>query len=205
MSLQKDRVNSIIKILIFSDFLILSAVGFINPIFALFVANKVHGASLEVVGYSATILLIVKSLAQLPIAKYVDKTPGERDDFNFIFWGSLLASISSFLYLCVSEVWQLYLLQGLYGLANAMAFPSWFALFSRHVDKRKEGFEWGIYSSIVGIGIALTGAAGGIMAQRMGFDAVFITVGVISLMGTLLILLLRKSIIRHDILKIHDK
>ena len=199
------KVNFFIKTLIFSDFLILSGVGFINPIFALFIAQKINGASLEVVGYSATILLVVKSLLQIPIAHYVDKTPGERDDLYFVFWGSLLASAASFLYVWVDQVWQLYLLQALYGMATAMSYPSWFALFSRHTDKRKEGYEWGMYSSIVGIGVAVTGALGGVLAQRVGFNFVFVLVGVISLVGSLLILLLRKYVLRHDLLKVHEE
>lgn len=200
----KVKINLLIRILIFSDFLILSAVGFVNPIFAIYITGRISGASLSVVGYAATILLVVKSLMQLPIAKYVDRTPGESDEFFFVFWGSILASATTFLYLFIDQVWQLYALQACFGLANAMSYPSWFALFSRHVDKHKEGFEWGIYSSVVGVGVAVTSALGGLMAERFGFGPVFFIVGLISLIGTLMLLPMRRYLLEHDNLKLHD-
>lgn len=193
-----NHINLIIKVLIYSDFLILSAFGFINPTFAVFITEKIPGAGLEVVGYAATILLVIKSIVQLPIAKYVDRKKGEKDDLYFVIVGSFLISITPFLYIRISEVWHLYLLQAIYGIGGAMGYPTWFALFTRHVDRYREGFEWGIYNTVAGLGVGLTAALGGVFAQRFGFDVVYILCGIIAIFGSALLLLLRRHIIEQD-------
>jgi MFS family permease len=47
-------------------------------------------------------------------------------------------------YIFISSIPQLFLVQFLLGLSAAIAFPSWTAIFTRHIDKKHEGMEWGI-------------------------------------------------------------
>lgn len=192
------RINFIIRVMIYSDFLMLSATGLINPIFGIYITQKIAGGSLVVVGYAATVLLVVKSILQLPIASYIDKKVGEKDDLYFMIAGSFLVSLTSFLYIFVTNVWHLYALQALWGVGSAMAYPAWFAIFTRHADHQREGFEWGIYSTIVGLGVAVTGAVGAVAASRFGFNAVFIMVGALSMIGTAILLPLRNYLLDSE-------
>lgn len=185
------KVNPIIKTLIFSDLLILSGFGLISPIFAVFITNQIKGGSLEVAGLAATIYLVTKSLGQIPVGDYVDKIKGERDDFRFMLVGSIGFSLVPFLYLFLTTPAQLYLVQLFYGLATALTFPSWMAIFTRHIDSQKEGLEWGTYYTLTDLGGALSATVGGILAQNFGFRPLFVLVGILSLIGSLFLLTIK--------------
>jgi predicted MFS family arabinose efflux permease len=57
-------------------------------------------------------------------------------------------------------------------------------MFTRHIDKGKEGYEWSFNSLIAGVGSGVTAALGGIMATKFGFEILFIMVGVLSIIGS---------------------
>jgi MFS family permease len=75
-----------------------------------------------------------------------------------------------------------------------MAIPGWAAIFTRHIDKGKEAFEWSLESTAMGLGAGITGAIGGILASKFGFNIVFILVAVGAFMGSLLLLTIYKGI-----------
>lgn len=177
------KVNNLIKILTFSDVIILSGWGLTNPLFAVYITEQIRGGSLEMVGMGTAVYLVVRSLLQLPFAKLIDSVKGEIDDFALMATGSLLMSTVPFLFFFATESIHIILLQGLLGFSSAMVSPSWLAIFTRHIDKNIEAEEWGIYNSMVGMGAAATGALGGFMAEKFGLRPLFLIVGVITLVG----------------------
>lgn len=185
------KVNLVIKTLIFSDLLVFSGFGLISPLFAVFITEQIQGGSLEVVGLASTIYLVSKSLGQIPVAEYIDRIKGERDDYRLLIIGSIGYSLIPFLYLLVKTPAQLYLIQLAYGLMVALTFPSWMAIFSRHLDPHKEGLEWGIYYTITDLAGALAAATGGILAQSFGFKPLFVIVGLLSIAGSLFLFTLK--------------
>lgn len=140
------EVNQVIRVLTFSDLIFMSGFGLLAPIFAIYITDQIEGATLAVVGIASTIYLVTKSLGQIPAAYFIDKIRGERDDYWSMVVGSLIVSAIPLLYIAISNVWALYLVQFIYGFSVAFTFPSWMAIFTRHVDKNKEGFEWGYIS-----------------------------------------------------------
>lgn len=174
------RVNHVIRTLILSDFYFNMGLGLFGPIFAIFVTGQIKGGSIEVVGFAAGITQLFKVILQIPIAKYLDKNHGEYDDFYSMILGGTLISLSPFLYLAASEVYHIYLIQALYGIGLAFLVPPWYAIFSRHIDKLHENIEWSFESVAIGIAAASSAAIGGIMANRFGFQAVFIVAGILS-------------------------
>lgn len=183
-----SRVNKIIRILVYSDFLIISGFGLLGPIFAVFLKEELVGGSLKVAGFASAIYWIVKSIFQLPIASWLDKTRGEKDDFYALLAGSLLLSIAPFFFIIARNPLHVYIIQGVLGLGAALSFGPWYGIFTRHVDKFMEGFEWSLHSVAIGVGITVTSAFGGIIAEKFGYDSVFIMVGVISVLGALLLI-----------------
>jgi len=89
-------MNKTIKILILSDFIIISAFGFLNPIFALFLTDKIAGGTIETVGYATAFYWVAAVLVRLPLARRVDSTKSEKDDFYFMILGSILISLVPF-------------------------------------------------------------------------------------------------------------
>lgn len=188
------KINIVIRLLTLSDIVIISSFGLISPIFAIFVTDSIKNGSVEVVGLAAAIYLLSKSLFQIPFAAIIDKIKGEKDDFWAMFLGSILFSILPLLYLIISTPLQLYLVQFLYGITTALAVPPWYAIFTRHIDKNREGIEWGVYQTLVDLGAAGTAAIGGFLAYRFGFEALFVTVSIVSLIGTFFLLGVRKNL-----------
>lgn len=178
------KVNNLIKILTFSDVLIISGWGLINPLFAVFLTNQIKGGNLELVGLSTSVFWILRSSLQLPFARLIDSIKGEIDDFLLMAAGSAVMSLVPFLYFFATTNVHVLLLQALYGISSAMVSPCWLAIFTRHIDKHVEAEEWGLYNAMVGLGGALTGALSGFAAERLGFRPLFLIVGVISVFGT---------------------
>ena len=184
------NINPVIRFLVISDVLIVGAAGLFAPVFALFIAESVQGDE-TVAGIAAGLYLLSKSILQIPCAHYLDKIRGERDDFWFMFIFSLLAAIFPIFYIFVSTPLELYLVQLLLGFCIAFTYPSFMAIFTRHVDKHKEGTEWSIYFTLIDIVSALLAIIGGYLAYLAGFATLIIVVVIVSVLGVLLLLPIR--------------
>jgi MFS family permease len=189
---RKSGVNKVVLTLVYSDFLMLSASGFLAPIYAIFVTQQIKGATIATVGFVSMVSLVVKSAAQVPISAYVDSKRGELDDFRAMLFGSVIVSLVPLLYYFFAhEVWQLFALESLNGIGYAFCVPTWLAIYSRHLDKHKESTQWALHSNVVGMGMAVTAAVGGVLAERFGFRVLFLIISVMSFLGTALIPLIR--------------
>jgi len=189
MKLSLDiKINRVIKYLILSDLIFYSGWGLISPIFAVFVVEKIQGGTVAVVGIASAIYWISNSILRIPIGLFLDSRQGEEDDFWFLFFGLLIAALVPFGYLIATYFWHIFLLQAVYGVGMAMTISGWAAIFTRHIDKRKEAFEWGLDGTSVGIGGGIAGALGGLIAASFGFKVLFILVGIFGIAGALILL-----------------
>jgi len=186
-------MNKVIKILSFSDVILLTGLGFIAPVFAIFLTENIKGGSIKVVGFAAAIYWIVQSLVMVPIGWYLDKHQGEKDDLWCIIIGNLLGAVAIFGYIFSRLPWHIYILQAIYGLGIGMNLPGYTAIFTRHIDKNKEAFEWSLRSSIIGLGSGIAGALGGIIVYNFGFNFLFVGAGIFILLSALILLLITKE------------
>lgn len=190
----KISINKIVRTLIGADLIFLSALGLINPIFAVFITDQIKGGDVKMIGFAAAIYWIVKSLLQVPIGNFLDKRKGEKDDLYFLIFGYLIVALVPFGYIFSFLPWHIYILEGVYAIGMAMYYPSWCAIFTRHIDKGKEAFEWSLESATLGIGAGITGAVGGILASKFGFDLVFILVGAMAIISGFFPLFIYKDV-----------
>lgn len=189
-------LNRTIAIIIAFDFFVVGAFALLSPIYAVFVVEKIPGGTPAIVGYALAIYWVVKSILQIPIARYLDKNHGEKDDLIALALGVALGGFVMIGYAFAREVWHIYFLQFLFGIADSILIPPFYAIFTRHIDKGSEGFEWALRSSIsFGGGSALGGAVGGIMAVQFGFQAVFFAIAAISFLSLGILWFLRKEIL----------
>ena len=180
--------------MVYADFLYISATGFLSPIFAVFLTSQVRGATLADVGFATTLFWVVKSAVQIPVSWYIDSTPGEKDDYHLMLIGYLASCLVPLgYYFFVSEMWHVYLLEAMNGVAYALLAPSWLAIFTRHIDKHREGTEWTLYSNAVGLGFAATAALGGVLAERLGFRIIFLFVATLMFCGGLVLFHIRRK------------
>jgi len=177
------KINHVIKTLVLSDFFVNAGFSVFAPIFAIFITKQIQSGTIEVVGFAAAIVQIVKVSLEIPIARFLDKNHGEYDDFYSLIFGSFLVAMVPFMYLIATEVRHIYFISALYGAGIAFIVPPWYAIFSRHLDKLNESFEWSVDSVAIGIAAAGASAVGGILAQKFGFNFVFLIGGIFAVLG----------------------
>lgn len=181
------KISSVIKVLVLADLYFFGGWAFIQPIFAIFLVEKIHGATVATAGFVAALYWIVKSVLQVPIANFLDKTPGERDDFFSLLFSLLLGAISAFLFASAATLSVVFLAQALYAVAMAMYIPSWYSIFSRHIDAQRVSFNWSVDSVSIGIASFVASLASGMLAQWVGFRAVFMLAGVLSVASAVVV------------------
>ena len=206
------KTGKIARYLILSDLIFYTGWGFITPIFAIFIIERIEGGNAIVAGFASAIYLIVMSILRIPIGIFLDSKPGEKDDYWFLVLGLLIAAMVPFGYIFVKFSWQIYLLQTIHAIGMAMTLSAWPAIFTRHIDKGKESTEWGLDATSVGLGGGISGAIGGWAVIQFGFNPVFVAAGIIGLVGVFLLLFLKNDIkdvfdhgVRFDIKEVFKK
>ncbi|PIR89513.1 MAG: hypothetical protein COU07_01265 [Candidatus Harrisonbacteria bacterium CG10_big_fil_rev_8_21_14_0_10_40_38] len=180
-------INPVVRFLIISDTVLTGAAGLLGPIFAIFIQDFISGGNAAVAGIAAGIYLFTKSILQIPIAHLIDKIRGEKDDFWFMFVFTVAIAFVPLLYLIINIPFQLYLVQFVFGFFTAFTFPTYMAIFTRHIDRKKEGTEWGVYFTLTDLTSAGFAALGGYIATVQGFPTLIIAVVIMSFLGSLLL------------------
>ncbi len=188
------RMSMFIKLFTFADTLLFAGWGFIDPVFSIFIVQKIPGASLVTVGATAAIFFVVKSLVQVPIAIFLDKTDGERDDYYALVASFFIVSIGAFGTMFASHVWHIYLLQLVKAIGFALYVASGPAIFARHIDKDHNALDWSLNSTSIGIATGITSFLAGILVTWGGYYMVFLLAGVLSFLGGVVFLLLPRSL-----------
>ena len=176
--------------------------GLLSPVFAIFVLEKIsnNGAmqAAQIAGLAALFYWIPKSFFEIPVGIYLDKNHGEKDDFWSMFIGMLIISLVPIGYIFASVPWHIYLCQVIYAAGMAMVLPSWLALFTRHIDKGKEAFEWSLETTAIGTGAGIAGGLSGIVVGMYGFNILFIFVSSFTFLSTMILLLIRNNVFTRD-------
>ena len=176
----KEHINNTIKLLIFSDIFVVTGFGLISPILAIFIKDNLVGGTILSAGIASTIFLLTKNIFQLPFSRYVDK----YDDR--VFWlilGTFMIAAVPFMYIFAKNIIMIYLAQMIYGMGAALAYPTWFSVWTSNIDKDHRAFEWSVYSACVGLGTAATAVIGSAIAEFIGFSYTFVVVGIMALIG----------------------
>ena len=195
-------INKVIRVLVISDLFLNCGWGLLGPIFAIFIFQHIATGSIaeaaRIAGFASLFYWVTKSILQVPIGHYLDKNHGEKDDFWFIILGMFLVSIVPFGYLISSLPWHIYIFQLLHATGMAMVYPPWLAIFTRHIDRGREAFEWSIESTSIGFGAGIAGAVGGVLVSFFSFKVVLILVGLFTIFSTLLLFFVRKEMFSKE-------
>ena len=189
MKLNFLKLNQVILVIIFAQFVFTVAANLSVPFFALFVVQDI-GAAAAAVGFASAIYWVVKSVLQLPLARWIDKNHGEIDDYYSLLIGLTVTITGLFLFYFARELWHIFAIQALIGVGDAFVVPPLYAIFSRHLDHDSEGFEWAVQSSFsVGAGSALGGTLSGLLVATLGIRPLFLINGTLMLVGLVILLL----------------
>ncbi|MDO8486656.1 MAG: MFS transporter [Candidatus Staskawiczbacteria bacterium] len=195
-------INKIVKVLIISDFFLYLGWGLLTPVFAIFILENIATQNIleatKVAGFAALAYWITKSLLEIPIGHFLDKKHGEKDDFWLMVAGTFITALVPIGFLFSSMPWHIYFFQIMQGIGMAMTLPAWLAIFTRHIDKGKEAFEWGMATTSIGTGAGIAGGIGGIVAGVFGFNVLFIFVSIFTLLSAILLLFIRNNVFTRD-------
>jgi len=185
------RVNRLIWILLFFLFTVNLAGGLFAPFFAIFILNQINNASISTIGIAIAIYSIVKSVIQLPLARFLDRKGGEYD-YEVLLYGALFATIYTFGLIFIDSLWELYLLSAFNGVAGAFFMGAYYGMFSRHIDKENQAYEWSLLS--VGgltLSVAAGGVIGGLAVDYFGFETTFFIAGLLHLFALLILIAIK--------------
>ncbi len=192
------RINKIAGVLIFADFFLHAGWGLVGPIFAIFLVQNIEGGNLGTIGFVAATYWFVKSISQPFIADIFDLKKGEEDDFKCLIGGMIVANLIPLGYFFSTQIYHIFLLEAVRGIAMAFVVPAWLGMFSRHIDKNWYAFTWSIQSTVIGLSAAFAAAFGGVIASILGFKAIFILVSFLGLLSTGLLYTIRDRIFLKD-------
>ena len=188
------KFNQVILVIIFAQFVFTVAASLSVPVFALFIVQDI-GAAAAAVGFASAIYWVVKSILQLPIARWIDKNHGEIDDYYSLLVGIGITTLGIFLMYFAEEVWHVFVIQALVAVGDAFAVPPLYAIFTRHIDSGSEGFEWTLQSSFsLGGGAALGGVLNGILVELIGIRPLYLLNATLMLIGWVILWFLRPYI-----------
>lgn len=168
------------KILLRSDYVMVFGTGLLGPLFAVF-TEKIGGDILDISWVWAT-YLIVTGIAIVIVGKISDHKVSKE---KFVVAGFALSAILTFGYLFVSSPLHLFFLQFGLGIATAISYPTWDALYAHYEDRKHAGYNWGLVDGgeqiIPGVAILL----GGLIVHFFSFQTLFIIMGSVQAFGAI--------------------
>ena len=183
------RVGRIVQFFVLSDLILIAGWALVEPVFSIFIKENVRGATLITIGASAAIYWILRSLIQLPLARYLDRLGDEKKNFYVLIFGLIIASCSAVLFCFVREIWQLYLVQTFHAIGFALYVTAWAGIFSKHLDKGNVSFEWALDNTALTIASGVSGFLGSIVAVHFGFQSVFLIASFFSILAAATLML----------------
>jgi MFS family permease len=157
----------------------------INIVFTLFVIDKIEGASVTEAGIATMIFLSTAAVFNIPFGKFIDKHKGYTDEMYLLAGSSFLRGVALILTAFCTTIWPLYLLQVVLGFAKAMNYTSWRVLFSKFLSKDGAGLQWGVYETVISVGLGITALIGGFLGDVIDYSYIIIIAGILSLIGTI--------------------
>ena len=158
------------------------------PFYAVYV-EKIGGGVVDA-GFAWGIYMTVLGLMVFIVARYVDRL---KRHAWILYTGFLSASVLSFAYIFVSNVWQLFLIQFLMGLTWAAVNPVWDAYYSLFITKRHAATDWSLFEGGSRLANGIAAITGGFIIKILGFKAIFALAGLLNLLAAIFLFLERRS------------
>jgi hypothetical protein len=174
-------LNKTTKILLISSSLWYFAEGLFGPLFAIY-AEKIGGDLLDIT-WAWAAYLMATGIFYVLVGKFINNSNYKK---QVMIFGYGLNALLTFGYVFVHNTHQLFMIQIGLGIAEALSAPIWDSLFANNLEDKSNTFHWSIANGhphfVSGIAIAI----GGIIANFISFEALFITMGVIQTIATII-------------------
>jgi len=187
---KKPLFNKPLKILLVTNSMILLAGAMFAPIYALFVEEI--GGSLIDASLAGGVFALAAGLTTLISGKFSDKI---KETELIVIFGYLIMGVGFLLYSACKSIYFLLFIQVLVGLGEAIYSPAFDAVYSKHLDKKNEGRQWGAWESINYFSLAAGAAVGGLIVTYFSFTALFTIMAAMSFFSALYIYQLPRKVL----------
>lgn len=188
--LKKSSNNIALRILLITDGLVVFSGAMLGPIYALFVRDI--GGDILDTGLAAGVFTATAGVVVFLSGRFSDRI---KETELVVACGYAIMGVGFFSYTAVGSVAQLLLVQVIIGFGQALCSPSFDALYSKHVDPGKSGSQWGAWESMSYFAVAFGALAGSAVVSIFGFQALFITMGCLSLTSAVYIYFLPRRVL----------
>jgi len=182
--------NKPLKILLFTNGLILIASAMLGPIYALFV-EEIGGDLLDA-SLAGAVFAFAAGVTTLVSGKFADKI---KENELIIVLGYVLIGIGFTLYTFVNSMVFLLIIQVMIGFGEAIYSPVFDAIYSKHLSIRKAGRQWGAWEAMNYYTAAFGAVIGGIIVYNFSFDALFVVMASLSFISAIYIYLLPRKVL----------
>ncbi len=177
--------NRVVGLLTVSDVFTWGGFYVVNSLVGIYLAGKLGENVIEFVGIGSGIYFLTRGLLQIPIGMIADRIKRDRDDIFFLVAGCVLMGLPYIFYPQIEGPAIYFVFQFIFGLGTSMNLVNWRKLFARNIDPGKEGFQYGVYETVMSISTAVLTATGGLVAMLSPqlFDLVIVLSGITMMAG----------------------
>jgi len=172
---KKELFNRPLKVLLFTNSLILLSGAMFAPIYALYV-EEIGGDLLDA-GLTAGMFALAAGITTLASGKLSDKV---KENELIVVLGYTIIGTGFLLYTICYSIWFLLFIQILIGLGEAIYSPAFDAVYSKHIDKNRAGKQWGAWESINYFSLAFGAFIGSVVVTLTSFKFMFILMAIMS-------------------------
>ena len=186
--------NKVVLFLSLSDVFSWGSFTIISTFAGIYLANKLGEDILKFLGIGTSIYFFTRALFQIPMGLLTDRYKKDKDEILILFVGIILMGIPFLFYPYITNQYQYYVTQFVFGLGVSLNVTNWRKLFAINIDPGKEGIQYGIYETIMSTSTTILSIVGGFIANLgdLYFDTVMSVAGVIIMMGSIWVLLIYK-------------
>jgi MFS family permease len=167
-----------LRILLLSSALFMLAAGLFGPIYAVFVEEI--GGDLLTAGTAYSAFAIAAGVIIFFISRWEDHVKHQE---KLVILGYALSCVGFLGYLLIKKPLDLFIVQIILGIGEAVGIPAYDGLYSKHLDKGKFVSEWGLWESMNYIVLGISAALGGFLAKTYGFRFLFFIMFLLSVGG----------------------
>jgi MFS family permease len=183
-------LNKPLRILLFTNGLILVAGAMFIPLSAIFV-EEVGGSILDA-GFAGGVYALAAGITVLVAGKYSDRT---KDNELIVAAGYVVMGIGFMSFLLVNNVWSLLLVQAIIGFGEAIYSPPFDAIYSKHLDNNHAGTQWGAWESMNYFTTTAGAVIGGAVVTFFGFKALFVAMAILAFFSAIFIFKLPRRLL----------
>lgn len=131
--------------------------------------------------YAWALFLITSGVLYIFFGKLLSNSTRKKE---ILVLGYALNTVFTFGYLLVHNSTQLFIIQILLAIAEAICSPLWDAIFAKELDEKDDVFFWSVAGGHTHLVSGIAIATGGLIAYHFSFEMLFILMGIIQAIAT---------------------